>query len=210
MSTICNLHVAHLYDYLERINYPIGDKIDRKALNMPTVKEFKKSCVSKDGVEKHLAKEQKKLSRMVKCNFHLHVRCRFQSGFPRQTVYRIRWLNRHVKRCVLGCWYRRVATWVACSYKPVTSVMGCWQSRVPPAVPGYASAFPVSLVLPRLEHLRGGDFRLLRVLLHPAVQRIIVDLQLAEVMIVLSNRGHTKKSRSVVANSHIFLFTNLY
>lgn len=48
---IYNMHVAHLYDYLERINYQAGDKIDRKALNMPTVKEFKKMCTNSDGIE---------------------------------------------------------------------------------------------------------------------------------------------------------------
>jgi putative transposase len=39
-----NLHVDRLYQYMESINYQIGDRIDVKALKstMPTVAEFKK------------------------------------------------------------------------------------------------------------------------------------------------------------------------
>jgi putative transposase len=48
---IYNMHVAHLYDYLERMNYQAGDNINRKALHMPPVTYFKKMCTSDDGVE---------------------------------------------------------------------------------------------------------------------------------------------------------------
>ncbi|WP_193065086.1 hypothetical protein [Oceanobacillus oncorhynchi] len=46
-----NLHVAHLYDYLEKNNYQIGDKLPSlKKMGMPTVSMFKKQCVNRDNV----------------------------------------------------------------------------------------------------------------------------------------------------------------
>lgn len=48
---IYNLHVAHLYDYLEKNNYHIGDKLPSlKKMGMPTVSAFKKQSVSDDNV----------------------------------------------------------------------------------------------------------------------------------------------------------------
>ncbi|WP_130858978.1 RNA-guided endonuclease InsQ/TnpB family protein [Gracilibacillus phocaeensis] len=48
---IYNLHVAHLYDYLEKNHYQIGDKLPSlKKMGMPTVSMFKKQCVNKDHV----------------------------------------------------------------------------------------------------------------------------------------------------------------
>ncbi|CEI80581.1 transposase [Oceanobacillus oncorhynchi subsp. incaldanensis] len=48
---IYNLHVAHLYDYLEKNNYQIGDKLPSlKKMGMPTVSVFKKQSVSEDNV----------------------------------------------------------------------------------------------------------------------------------------------------------------
>ncbi|GGP14660.1 hypothetical protein [Oceanobacillus neutriphilus] len=46
---IYNLHVAHLYNYLETNNYQIGDKLPSlKKMRMPTVSMFKKQCVNED------------------------------------------------------------------------------------------------------------------------------------------------------------------
>jgi len=46
-----NLHVAYLYDYLEKIQYQIGDKLPSlKKMGMPTVSTFKKQAVSDDHV----------------------------------------------------------------------------------------------------------------------------------------------------------------
>ena len=46
-----NLHVAHLYDYLEKTNYQIGDKLPSlKKMGMPTVSAFKKQSVNDDHV----------------------------------------------------------------------------------------------------------------------------------------------------------------
>jgi putative transposase len=48
---IYNLHVAHLYDYLEKTKYQIGDKLpSTKKMDMPTVSEFKKQSVSDDNI----------------------------------------------------------------------------------------------------------------------------------------------------------------
>ncbi|WP_077601981.1 RNA-guided endonuclease TnpB family protein [Oceanobacillus sojae] len=48
---IYNLHVAHLYDYLEKNNYQIGDKLPSlKKMGMPPVSMFKKQCVNEDNV----------------------------------------------------------------------------------------------------------------------------------------------------------------
>lgn len=48
---IYNLHVAHLYDYLEKNNYQMGDKLPSlKKMGMPTVSAFKKQSVSDDNV----------------------------------------------------------------------------------------------------------------------------------------------------------------
>lgn len=46
-----NLHVDRLYQYLESINYRIGDRIDMKELKskMPSVAEFKKMFANSDG-----------------------------------------------------------------------------------------------------------------------------------------------------------------
>jgi putative transposase len=46
-----NLHVDKLYQYMESINYQIGDRIDIKTFktNMPSVAEFKKMFVDKEG-----------------------------------------------------------------------------------------------------------------------------------------------------------------
>ncbi|MFD0711608.1 RNA-guided endonuclease InsQ/TnpB family protein [Paenibacillus sp. GCM10027626] len=43
---IYNLHVDYLYRYMERIGYQIGDKIDKKAIGIPTVSQLKKQCLS--------------------------------------------------------------------------------------------------------------------------------------------------------------------
>ncbi len=46
---VYNLHVAHLYDYLEKNNYQIGNKLPSlKKMGMPTVSEFKKQCINDD------------------------------------------------------------------------------------------------------------------------------------------------------------------
>ncbi|WP_188618790.1 helix-turn-helix domain-containing protein, partial [Paraliobacillus quinghaiensis] len=46
-----NLHVAYLYDYLEKNDYQIGDKLPSlKKMGMPTVSAFKKQAVSDDHV----------------------------------------------------------------------------------------------------------------------------------------------------------------
>lgn len=47
-----NLHVDRLYQYMERINYQMGEKVDPKALKkeMPSVAEFKKMFTDNDGV----------------------------------------------------------------------------------------------------------------------------------------------------------------
>ncbi len=48
---IYNLHVAHLYDYLKKNNYQIGDQLPSlKKMGMPTVSAFKKQSVSDDNV----------------------------------------------------------------------------------------------------------------------------------------------------------------
>lgn len=42
-----NLHVSHLYDYLEKSNYQVGEPLPSlKKMGMPTVSEFKKQCVN--------------------------------------------------------------------------------------------------------------------------------------------------------------------
>ena len=46
-----NLHVAHLYDYLEKSNYQTGDPLPSlKKMGMPTVSQFKKQCLNEDHV----------------------------------------------------------------------------------------------------------------------------------------------------------------
>ncbi|MGG5254097.1 RNA-guided endonuclease InsQ/TnpB family protein [Neobacillus sp. SM06] len=46
-----NLHVAHLYHYLEKNNYQAGDPLPSlKKMDMPTVSEFKKQCINEDNV----------------------------------------------------------------------------------------------------------------------------------------------------------------
>lgn len=46
-----NLHVAHLYDYLEKTNYQPGQRLPSlKKMRMPSVAEFKKQCVGERGV----------------------------------------------------------------------------------------------------------------------------------------------------------------
>ncbi len=48
---VYNLHVAHLYNYLEKNNYQTGEKLpSAKKMNMPTVSAFKKQSVSEDNV----------------------------------------------------------------------------------------------------------------------------------------------------------------
>lgn len=48
---VYNLHVAHLYEYLEKNNYQLGDKLPfLKKMSMPTVSAFKKQSVSDDNV----------------------------------------------------------------------------------------------------------------------------------------------------------------
>lgn len=47
---IYNLHVEHLYQYLEQIDYQPGDKIDKKAIQMPTVAQLKKMLMDENGV----------------------------------------------------------------------------------------------------------------------------------------------------------------
>ena len=47
---IYNLHTAHLYEYLEKNGYTIGDKLPTfKEMGMPTVKEFKQTRVNEEG-----------------------------------------------------------------------------------------------------------------------------------------------------------------
>lgn len=46
---IYNLHVAHLYAYLEKNGHTVGDKLPTfKEMGMPTVKEFKQVRVDDD------------------------------------------------------------------------------------------------------------------------------------------------------------------
>lgn len=46
-----NLHVAHLYDYLEQTNYQPGQRLPSlKKMGMPSVADFKKRCVGEDDV----------------------------------------------------------------------------------------------------------------------------------------------------------------
>ncbi|MCG5105328.1 RNA-guided endonuclease InsQ/TnpB family protein [Oceanobacillus alkalisoli] len=46
-----NLHVAHLYDYLEKSNYQPGDALPSlKKMGMSTVSQFKKQCLNEDDV----------------------------------------------------------------------------------------------------------------------------------------------------------------
>lgn len=48
---IYNLHVAHLYDYMEKNSYQIGDKLSSsKAMGMPTVATLKKQAVNDENV----------------------------------------------------------------------------------------------------------------------------------------------------------------
>jgi putative transposase len=46
-----NLHVAHLYNYLEKSNYQVGDPLPSlNKMGMPTVSELKKQCINDDNV----------------------------------------------------------------------------------------------------------------------------------------------------------------
>ena len=47
-----NLHVAHLFDYLEKTNYQTGEKLPSlKKMKMPSVADFKKECIIEDNVD---------------------------------------------------------------------------------------------------------------------------------------------------------------